>query len=91
MSGLVLSAAFACQGDYVVGFEPVDNATVGIFLTEFFFQRVVVEVGCEMGEFSVEFNFVGPDFVAGVEEVADDGIGVYAVERAVIYADVVEA
>lgn len=86
-----LSAAFAGHRDYVIGFETVDDTTIGILLAKLRLEFFVVEIGCEVGELAVELGGVRPYFVAGMKEIVDDSVGVDAVERAIVDTNIVEA
>lgn len=86
-----LSAGFAGEWDYVVGFEAVDYTAILVFGIEHGFKSGVIEVCGEVGESAVGDCLIGPQFVTGMEEVGYDGECVDSVEGAVFDADVVEA
>lgn len=86
----ILSPGFTGEGDYVVGFEAVNDAAVLVFGCELGRELLVGEVGGEVCETACVLAEVSPDLVAGVEEVTDDCLGVDAVKGTVVDADVIE-
>lgn len=85
---MLLSSACAREGDYVVGFEAIDDSLIFIAFGESDGESGVGEICGDVGELTV----CCPDVVAGQEEIVGEDCGVHAVEYfVVVEADIVQA
>ena len=83
----ILSSTLSHKGYYVVSFEAINETAVTVIALEPLFKLLVVKVCSQVGELAE----LCPNLVASVKELISEQPGVHSEERAVLYADVVEA